>query len=337
MLTFGIIGTNWITHSFVSSAQATSKWRLAAVYSRRASTAQDFASKYDQQVTCYTSLSDLAASEEVSTVYIASPNSLHHAHAETMLRAGKHVILEKPATCTTQQLDTLFAIARERGVVLLEAFRHLHEANFKVLKNNLDKLGPLCGATLNYAQYSSRYDAVLRGEVPNIFNLDFGGGALVDLGVYVVAAAIELFGQPRDVKYYPVIVQTGADGGGVLVMQYEGFAVSGTASKIFEGTAPCEVYGQRGTLVVDGVTDIGSVVYLDPKRKGERMELARKKEDQNLKEEAAEFVRIIEERDWEAVKRWEEVSRGVVRVTEKMRRDNGLLFPVERECGEGGA
>jgi predicted dehydrogenase len=325
---FGIIGTNWITHSFVKGAHATGKWTLAAVYSRKSETAQDFAAKYDdKEIALYTSLDDLAANTTITTVYIASPNILHHEHAKLMLSAGKNVILEKPSCSTVAELDELFRIAKEKGVMLIEAFRHLHEANFKILKQSVGKLGTLYGASLTYAQYSSRYDKVLAGEVPNIFNLEMGGGALVDLGVYCVAVAVDLFGKPKDAVYFPVKIATGADGAGRIILTYPDFTVHLCHSKIYNSDAPSEIYGEKGTLGFPTVTDIEKITFWDARSKA-REELAGKKEpvELNLKEEAEEFARCVGERDWETVARYEGVSRDVLGVLEKVRRDNGLLF-----------
>ncbi|KAF2005543.1 NAD(P)-binding protein [Amniculicola lignicola CBS 123094] len=332
MIPFGIIGTNWITHDYITHAQSTGKWTLASVYSRKASTATEFAAKYaSQSVATFTDLNAFVSDPNISTVYIASPNSLHYEHTKLALNAGKHVILEKPSVCTSQQLDQIFKLAYEKGLILIEAYRHVHEVNFKILKKALGDLGPLYGASITYAQFSSRYDAVLAGEKPNIFTLEMGGGALADLGVYVVCAAVELFGEPREAEYFPqVLEQTGADGGGTLVLRYEGFMVTLLASKMFHSVAPSEFYGLKGTLVVPTITDIESVTLWDPRKK-EGREIGEKKAELNLSEEAADYARIIEEKDVEEMKRWEKVSRGVLKVTEKVRRDNGLLYPVERE------
>jgi predicted dehydrogenase len=327
---FGIIGTNWITHDYVSHAHATGKWRLAAVYSRRAETAKEFASRYDGEIALHTSLEALANNGSVKAVYIASPNILHYHHAKLMLEAGKHVILEKPATSTEAQLETLFKVARAKNVVLMEAFRHVHEVNFKILKKSMERLGPLMGGTLNFCQFSSRYDAVLKGETPNVFSLDFGGGALTDLGVYNIAAAVELFGEPSGSTYYPVIIRTGADGGGTLVLKYDNFNVVLNFSKMYYSSAPSEVFGERGTLTIPTITDIEKVSFWDPRKK-ERVELGVEKERLNLKEEAEEHARIILEGDIEATGRWERHSKAVVKITESVRRNNGLLFPAERE------
>jgi predicted dehydrogenase len=328
-ITFGIIGTNWITHSFVKCAHATEKWSLKAVYSRTTETAQDFASKYDaSQIALYTSIEALSQDTTISTVYIASPNILHYEQAKTMLSAGKNVILEKPSCSTVAELDSLFALAKEKNLILIEAFRHIQEANFKILKQSLPKLGPLYGASLTFAQYSSRYEKVLAGEVPNIFNLEMGGGALGDLGVYCVSAAIDLFGPPISSTYFPVKIATGADGAGKLILTYDNFTVYLCHSKIYNSDAPSEIYGEKGTLVIPTLTDIESVVLWDPKTKT-RTELGGAKEpaELNLKEEAEEFARCIESRDLEAVGKYEKLSREILKVLEGARRENGLLFP----------
>ncbi|KAF2658681.1 oxidoreductase-like protein [Lophiostoma macrostomum CBS 122681] len=341
---FAIIGTSWITHDYVKCAQATSKFSLRGVYSRTLDSAKDFASRYQSStndVALFDSLDKLAADPSISTVYIASPNSLHYTHAHAMLSAGKHVILEKPSTCTSAELTSLFTLAYAQNLILVEAWRHVHETNFLALKAALPNVGRLLGANVNFCQFSSRYDRVLAGETPNVFNLDFGAGALTDLGCYCVAFAVELFGSPVSAQYFPVRIATGADGGGTLLMHYEEegrtFTVTIVFSKMFFSTAPCEVFGERGTLVVPTVTDIERVEFVDPRvRVGEQgrvTQLGGEKVpfEYNLREEAEVHGSMILERDVEAMRRWEGHSRSVLKVTEGVRRDNGLLFPVERK------
>jgi predicted dehydrogenase len=187
-INYGTIGSGWITDSWITAATRSSKWKLHSIYSRRDEQAKAFGSKHNCSNT-YTSLSDFAADKDLQAVYIASPNSHHYEHAKQILRAKKHVVLEKPATSTVAELEELFRIAKEEGVMLIEAFRHIQEANFKILQKALTeekRLGQIYGASFTYASYSSRYTNVLNGEKPNIFSLEFSGGSLVDVGVYPV-------------------------------------------------------------------------------------------------------------------------------------------------------
>jgi predicted dehydrogenase len=331
MITFGIIGTSTISHNFVAHAHASGQWALRAIYSRDESKAREFGKKHVLSLfpALYTSIEDLARDEHIQAVYIASPNHLHFFQAKTCLKAGRHVILEKPATSTSAELDTLFKIAKANNVFLIEANRHLQEVNFKVLKENLNRLGTVYGASFTYASYSSRYSNVLAGETPNIFSLDFSGGSLVDIGVYCIAAAIALFGAPKAATYKPVIVATGADGGGPILLEYEDFGVAIQQSKCYTSEAPSEVYGEKGTLRINGVTDIVEVEFVDAKTK-EVVKLGKEKCHLNLMEECLEFARIIQNGDKEEAEKLEKLSREVIEVTEKLRRDNGIVFAVER-------
>jgi predicted dehydrogenase len=332
MINFATIGTGWITTSFIQSAQATGKYNLISVYSRSQETASSFAQKHGITKT-HTSLDELVKDTSIDAVYIASPNSLHYGHAKQCLEAGKHVLLEKPATSTSKELDELFTLAKSKNVFLLEAFRHIYEPNFLIIQKLLkeQKLGPIFGATLNYASRSSRFDNVLAGEVPNIFSLEYSGGCLVDLGVYPISAAIALFGAPISSTYKPTMLSTGVDGGGFITLSYEKFGVSINASKIYTSTAPSEIYGEKGTIVLNAVTDIAQVDVLDAKTKTAE-KLAGKQIDAklNMQAEAEQFAMIIEKKDTEAAKWLENVSRGIIGVTESLRRTNGIVFAAEK-------
>jgi predicted dehydrogenase len=253
-----------------------------------------------------------------------------------MLHANKHVLLEKPATSTPAELDDLFRIAKEQGVYLIEAFRHIQEANYKLLRklvNDEKRLGAIYGASITYCSYSSRYNNVLQGETPNIFSLDFSGGSLVDVGVYPVSFAVALFGRPRAQSYIPTICNTGVDGGGVGILQYDTFGVQINNSKCYQSSAPCEVYGEKGTLTVNSTTDIDTLKHWNPQTKT-REELAGpcktvEKPNVNMEEEAAEFARILEEKDAASLHELETISRNVLAVTADMRRQAGIVYPAD--------
>jgi predicted dehydrogenase len=331
MINFGIIGTGWITESWIAAAHATKQWRLVAVYSRSEDTAKAFAQKHNASKT-HTTLDSLAADPDIQAVYIASPNSLHFEQALQMLSAKKHVIAEKPAASNERELTQLFAAAKQHGVFLIEAFRHLHEANFRALQRSLPRLGPIYGASLTYASYSSRYDRVLAGDTPNIFSLAFSAGALADLAVYPLSAAVALFGAPLSATYKPFVIATGADGGGVILLRYERFGVAVNASKIYTSTAPSEVYGEKGTLVTNAITDLEYVRFLDPHKKGvPPEELGTEKKELNMMEEAEHYAQILLKGDAEEAAKLERLSLEVVKLTEGLRKENGLVFGCEKE------
>ena len=130
MVRFAVIGTSAITTRFLEALAAAGQGAvLQAVYSRTKQRAQAFGAQYGAKA-YYDSLQALAADKNVDAVYIASPNSLHCAQALCMLRAGKHVLCEKPMAATAQQARQMFRAAEENGVVLMEAMRSLYTPGF---------------------------------------------------------------------------------------------------------------------------------------------------------------------------------------------------------------
>ena len=321
------IVVGWITDEWIRGAHATSLWQLASVYSRDRETGEQYAAKY--QVTSVHTSIDSLTSDPIDVIYVASPNSLHYEQTKTILEHHKHVILEKPATATVAEFEDLCSLARDKGVYLIEAYRHIQEANFKILKKNLDQLGPIFGASLTYASFSSRYTNVLNGETPNVFSLDFAGGSLVDIGVYPVTFAVALFGRPKSSTYQAFKCPTGTDGGGFIMLQYEKFSVSINQSKCWNSAAPSEIYGENGTVTANATMNINTLKFSNPRTK-ETEDWAGPKEELKLKEEAAEFARIIENGDKKAAKELEDLSRAVLQITTELRRQNGIIYPVDK-------
>jgi len=162
----------------------------------------------------------MANSSLYDAVYIASPTSCHAEQALLFINAGKHVLCEKPVCSNLQELDVVLAAASERGVVFMEALRHLHTPNFDIFKTELKQIQPIRQAQFNFCQYSSRYPAYLEGKQPNAFKPELSNGALMDLGCYCVSACVALLGAPSGVSYAPVMLDTGVDGSGSLVLSY---------------------------------------------------------------------------------------------------------------------
>lgn len=330
MLTFGIVGTSWITDSFIESAHETGKWKLVAVYSRTEEKALEFGSKYGV-TKAYTAIDAMAADDAVNAIYIASPNSLHLEQAKIVLAAGKHAIVEKPVTSNIREFEELYTLAKKapNGAKLIEAYRHVQEANFKLLKQSLPKLGKLYGGNIVFAQHSSRHVAVLRGETPTVFSAEYSGGCLVDMGVYPVCFAIALFGKPVKQTYHPIMLHTGTDAGGPIVFEYQDFTLTLYTSKCYVSTAPTEIFGEKGTLTMNGVTDIDSISLTTIADK-QTVQLAGKKTKYNLMEEVQEFYRLITENDIAGIKALEDLSRSVIEVTEALRKANNIVYPADK-------
>ncbi|EAD3613528.1 TPA_asm: gfo/Idh/MocA family oxidoreductase [Listeria monocytogenes] len=324
----GIMGTNWITDSFIEGAINSGEWNLTAVYSRTEEKARAFGEKYGE-LTYFTDIEEMGKSDALDAVYIASPNALHYQHAVSLLKNKKHVIVEKPIFSTVAELEHAHQIARENNVFLFEAARHIQEPNFKRLQENIEKVGTIHGATLAYMKYSSRYDQVLNGEEPNIFSLKFSGGSIVDLGVYPLYSAITLFGEPVKATYFATKLPTGVDGLGPIILEYPTFNITIIQGKNSQSFLPSEIYGQKGTLIVDPLTGIEKITFYDNATK-EETELAGPVVANDMQFEAAEFARIIEQSDRDTYKYLADLSLKVLRVSNELRHQNDIWFDAEK-------
>ncbi|UQS81772.1 Gfo/Idh/MocA family oxidoreductase [Bombilactobacillus folatiphilus] len=253
MLKLGVIGTNWITRQFVEAAATSDSFQLTTIYSRTKSHAQQLAQQLNlTNVNLVTKRVDLFANSDVDVVYVASPNSHHYEDTMQALAAGKHVIVEKPLVSTRAEFLALQQALKEHpSRYVLEAARHIHEAEFQILQQKVQQLPQITGATLTYRKYSSRYDQVLAGEEPNVFSPQFSGGALYDLGVYLLYDAVCLFGMPMSAQYFPQMIATQVDGQGTLILHYQNFDVTLLVGKISNSYLPSEIYSNQQTLLFD--------------------------------------------------------------------------------------
>ncbi|MGF1690011.1 Gfo/Idh/MocA family protein [Photobacterium kagoshimensis] len=254
MVKFAVIGTNWITDTFIQGAHARGKMKLTAVYSRTMEKAEEFASKYDG-VTCFEDMQALASSDAIDAVYIASPNSLHAEQATLFIKEGKHVIGEKPLASNIAQVEQLVELAQQHNVVLFEAMKTPYTPNFVALQKALPKIGKLRKVYLTYCQYSSRYQKYLNGENPNTFNPVFSNGSLMDIGIYPLSAAVALFGEPNSFTAQGALLDSGVDAHGTLVLHYQDFDVTIAHSKVSDGVIPSELQGEQGTITVKGISE----------------------------------------------------------------------------------
>ena len=333
MINLGIIGTNWITDQFVQAAHETGKYRLAAVYSRRLDTAQKFGEKYGD-VEYATDLDTFFGLEHVNTVYIASPNRLHFEQAKQGILAGKNVIVEKPAFSTPTEMDEIIELANQKRVFFFEAARNIHEKSFKTIADFLPSKDQIIGADFSFMKYSSRYDQVLDGGEPNIFSPHFSGGALVDLGVYPIYAALAWFGMPKESVYFGQKIATGVDGFGVGVLRYDNFDVTIRTGKINDSFQQSEIYLVNGTLVMDAVNSISEAIFHDRNHQC-REKLVVHQLENPMVEEAEEFARVIlnptDRKLGTDYEEWVELSRNVNQVMYDMRKSAGIIFDADEK------
>ncbi len=293
-MNFAVIGTNFITDRLIAAGMNVPGFRLQAVYSRTMERAREFAAKYDIPDT-YDSLEALARAENIDIVYVASPTVCHAEQSIMMLKAGKHVLCEKPVASTAEETRAMIAAACENNVILLEAMRSVFGPEFRAVQELLPELGKIRRASFRYCQYSSRYDHFKDGIIENAFRPELSNGALMDIGIYTVHALVKLFGKPDEVKAMAEILPGSIDGSGTILAHYKerGMLAELIYSKITDSFVPSEIQGEDAVLEIDKVSDIRRLVLHDRRTKSAR-EIPIEREKDNMFYEVEEIIRLAE-------------------------------------------
>ena len=357
MIRFATIGTSWITDHFLDAALKCPEFKLEAVYSRNLEKAKTFGRKYGVGK-YYDSLGKLAEDPEIDAVYIASPNSLHCAHAIQMMEAGKQVLCEKPLGANAREVATMFQTAEEHQVVLMEAVRTLHQPAYRWLQEHLTEIGPVRAATLCYDQKSSKLDRLKNGDLTNNFNHDYAGGALTDIGVYCLQAMVGLFGKPEKITGSVVKMpglEEKVDLGGMILATYPELTAQIRFSKLVDGFIPSEIQGEKGSFLVDAIQEPRQITLVHPD--GTREEISVEVAENELIYEVEDFITYVKNRenplklqgdqkekksdteaaheeelvDEDSLQVYEKISKDVMAVMDQVRKENGIIFPADKD------
>ena len=291
MVRYGVIGTSWITEAFIRGAMLTNEMELVCVCSRSLEKGAEFGAKFGVS-TVFSTPEEMADSGLVDAVYIASPNRLHAAQSRVFLSRGISVLCEKPITVTPDELRALNALADANGAIFLEALIGAHLPERKKLHDAVKTLGHISIVRFDFSQLSSKYPALMAGELPNIFNPALATGGLMDLGIYCVFPAIDLFGMPQRILASATFLSTGADGCGGGILQYPDCEVHITYSKIGQSTVGSEIIGDNGTLVIPSISQLTDMHIMRGDKTVEPVSGPRDRFSQ-MSFEAADFCRYI--------------------------------------------
>lgn len=334
MLKLGIIGTHIITDQMLDAAKQTGEYQLTAVYSRTMDRAKEYGQPYGA-TEFYDDLDKFFSQGDFDVVYIASPNSLHYSQAKLAIEHDKFVILEKPAFANTTELAAIDRLLKAHPQArLVEAARHIHVPLYQAGLNKIHQLDHCQGGTITVMKYSGRYDKVLAGDnpAPNIFTTNFAGGALMDLGVYGVYSAVQMFGKPKDAKYFPTLARTGVDAKGVAILTYDDFEVTLNIGKTANSYLPSEIYGLKDTIVYDSVFNTKHVTYYDADKKAHPV--AGKVYDNSMVPEMQHFADLFNHPDDDKqvanYKQWHDLSKTVNEVMTTLRQSANLTFPNDQ-------
>ena len=324
---FGVIGTNKITDWFLAGARQIEAFTLSAVYSRSEEKALAFADKY-QVPHIFTNLKEMAESDVIDAVYIASPNALHAEQTILFLNNKKHVLCEKAFASNASEVREMIKTAKSNQVILMEAMKTTQLPNFNTVKKQLHRIGKIRRFFGCFCQYSSRYDSYKEGILLNAFKPELSNGSLMDIGVYCIHPMISLFGQPEGLKANAVMLESGVDGEGCLLFKYEDMEGIAVYSKITNSVLPSEIQGEEGNIVIQNMVDFERVkiVFKD----GTEEDISQIQRKDTMYYEINEYINLIKKRDFEMNDYLLQNSKWVMECMDEARRQIGLVFLTDK-------
>jgi predicted dehydrogenase len=299
---------------------------VAAVGSRSQEKARGFADRYGIQA-AHGSYAALVADEGVDAVYVATPHPEHAPNAELALRAGKHVLVEKPFTVNAAEAQSLVDLAASRRLVVLEAMWTRWLPTMVRLREVIASgiIGDVRTVIADHTQL------VVKDLGSRMFDPVLGGGALLDLGVYPISFASDILGTPQSIAAVSAPTETGVDAQTSVVFGYDGgrSALIHTALDA-KGPNAAALLGTEGRIALDPVWyEPTSFTVFGPR--GEVVERYEKPEvhGRGMQFQAFELERLVAEGALAGEILSPAESVAVMATMDEIRRQIGLRYPTE--------
>ncbi|HEY9768779.1 MAG TPA: Gfo/Idh/MocA family oxidoreductase [Coleofasciculaceae cyanobacterium] len=214
LIRWGILGTGFISGEFAKGLKFVNNAQLFGVSSRKASNAQAFAQIF-QVPRAYDSYEQLVRDPDIDVVYIGTPNHTHKDLCILCLEAGKPVLCEKPFTINAQEAREVIDLARRQKLFCMEAMWMRFMPLIQQVKIMVEqgKIGDVKMLTADFG-----YPLI---DTNNAFSTpEFGGGVLLDRGVYGLSLAYYLLGEPSQILSQASICASGVDEQSSILLKY---------------------------------------------------------------------------------------------------------------------
>jgi len=245
---WGILGTGFIAHTQTADLMGCG-FTVAAVGSRSQGPADAFAAEFGIPV-AHGSYEALVADPGVDAIYISTPHPFHAENALLALRAGKHVLIEKPFTLNAGQAVEVVDAAEAAGLVVMEAMWT------RFLPHMLRIREIIASGTLGDVRtlIADHNQDLPKDPLHRLNNPALGGGALLDLGIYPVSFAFDIFGAPTVVKALAAKTVSGVDRQTAILLGFDDGRQAVLHSALdTKGPNTASILGTEGRIEVDAV------------------------------------------------------------------------------------
>lgn len=213
---WGVLGTaNIAAHCTIPGMQKAKNCSLYAIAGRYEEKINRIMREFDFE-TGYVGYDKLLEDPKVQAVYIPLPNDLHKEWVIKALKAGKHVLCEKPLALNAKEAEEMYAVAKENNVILMEAYAYLHSPYMEALKQEI------AAGILGDIQYIETAFLTQGYEEDFRLHKELGGGMIYDLGCYCTTMILSLIdSEPEYVKAIAEMTNEGVDAFTAAIMKFK--------------------------------------------------------------------------------------------------------------------
>lgn len=261
-MNIAILGAGGIAKTMATTLQPLKGAECYAVAARDLKRAQVFADKYGFKK-AYGSYTEMLADENVELVYIATPHSHHYEHVKLCLEHGKHVLCEKAFTANAKQAEEVLRMAEERGLLLTEAIWTRYMPMRQTI-NDIIKSGIIGKPTSLSANLGYPLEHIERMVKPEL-----AGGALLDLGVYVLNFASMVFGDEiESISATCIKLDSGVDAQETIMLTYkDGRMATLYVTMLAQTDRRGMINGTNGYIEIENINNYESVRVYNLERK----------------------------------------------------------------------
>jgi predicted dehydrogenase len=318
---WGILAPGKMSAKFTKGLKLLNNVELYAVGSRDKSRAEQFASEYGFKKS-FGSYEELAEDPEVDIIYIASPHSHHLEHTLLCLKNKKAVLCEKAFALNAKEVKAMISEAVNQKVFLMEAlwppFQPIYRKTREIIESG--ESGRIIYLSARFA-FQAPYEKSDRK-----FNLDLGGGSLLDIGIYAVIDALYFLGVPSTVTAKASFSETGSEDSISIILGYEdGRMASLYSSFRTAGGIGCDLLCENGNLYFSRARDMSQRLTVALNNK-EPQEYSLLPEGMGYQYEAIEVMKCLDEGKIQSDVVPHSFSLDIITTLDRIRQAAGIVF-----------
>ena len=317
---WAILGCGHIAEKFATELKGLPNANLYGAASRGLEKAQNFANKFEFEKS-FGSYQDMVEDPNVDVVYIATPHNFHKEHTLLCLSHKKAVLCEKAFAINSNEVEQMIAASKENNTFLMEAFWVVFRPKYLKVKEIVasENLGKLKFVKSDF-MFNGEYNPKNR-----MYNVDLGGGSLLDIGIYSIFTALMFLGAPDEIKTIPHFSSTGSEESISMLFGYKNGATAVlTSSFDSEYKNESELCFEQGIIKYDRFSkdpivlikddEIQKIPFENGPNMGYQFEAIHVMEclDKNLKESPVLPLSL---------------SLELMNILDNVRKDAGIVFP----------